>query len=166
MPRCCRAPLPTPVVPPLPVSTRPRPRGACAALPPHRKYAKSSSAFRGRGNGGKSNTKNSTRGGATATRSTAAVILGNKRAKQQCTKCKSAGRFGVEYVNHKGICPYAVDSSQFTMAPIVISDDDDDDAAPAETAQSSLPVTEVVPAPQPYWKRKGARAVERGMLDE
>ena len=72
----------------------------------------------------------------------------------------------MEFVNHKGICPYAVDSSQFTMAPIVISDDDDDDGAPAETAHGSLPVTEAVPAPQPHWKRKGAWAVKRGMFDE
>jgi hypothetical protein len=66
----------------------------------------------------------------------------------------------VEYVNHKGICPYAVDSSQFTMAPIVISDDDDDDAAPAETAQSSLPVTEVVPAPPALLEAEGREGGE------
>ena len=94
-------------------------------LPPHR-YKKNNPGMTGRGNGGNSRTRNVTRGGATATRSTAAVIAGNAMAKQQCTKCRDAGRFGKEYMNHKGVCPHAVDSSKFTMAAIVISDDDDD----------------------------------------
>ena len=132
-------------------------------LPPHR-YKKNNPGMTGRGNGGNSRTRNATRGGATATRSTAAVIAGNAMAKQQCTKCRDAGRFGKECMNHKGVCPHAVDSSKFTMAAIVISDDDvvisDDDVddhdmsmIDANDGALTLPFT-VVAAPPRRGERK------------
>lgn len=126
----------------------------------------------GRGNGGKSRTRHATCGGVTATRSTAAAIAGNAKAKQQCTKCRDAGRFGPEFMNHKGMCPYAVDSSTFTMAAIVVDssgddeidvygDDDDDDidmiAANANDGANGEP--KVVAAPPRRRDRKRKLAV-------
>ena len=106
------------------------------------RYEKANPGVRGRGDNGKSGTRNRTR--VTATRLAAAAIMGKQQAKQLCQRCKAAGRVGQEHADHKGVCPHAVDTTSMTMADAIdVSSESEADLVPESPLDASELVLEL-----------------------